>query len=286
MVMAKQIIHLNEKTLKSIIRETLNEMTNAEFQQNGDSIPKLGHTDRAFAPGDILCRMMQRTAVDADGNRIIGTGGRSQQVRNLYFNTIKDIEGGMLVLDDGSKVPPTHPSIRATDTWYRVFQSTGLPDAIGLTFDYEMIDGQLWVVMDFRGTASNHTKTRFNYNEVKNAPEGQPIKGIKMDANPELAKSGFWIAPGTTKVNKSKNPLEGQVEIPREFINFRMLSGMNSGAELFDSWNFDKAKEICEKFPWLAEKPTDWSKPIIKGNKQYANQRMKQSKCTPSTFKF
>lgn len=279
-------IHLNKESLKSLIRETLNEMTNAEFQRDSESIPKLGHTDRAFAPGDIVCRLIQKTAVDADGNRIIGTGGRSQQVRNLYFNTITDINDGKLTLDDGSVIPPNHPSIRATDTWYRIFQSTGLPDGIGLSFDYEMIDGELWVIMDFRSTISDHTRTRFNYKEVKTSSPEQPLKGVRMDANPELAKSGFWIAPGTTKVNKSKNPIEGQVEVPREFINFRMLSGMNSGAELFDSWNFDKASEICEKFPWLADKPTDWSKPIIKGNKQYANQRQKQSKCTPETFKF
>lgn len=284
--MAKKIIHLNGDMLKSIIRETLNEMTNAEFQQNGDSIPKLGHTDKAFAPGDILCRLMQKTAVDANGNRIIGTGGRSQQVRNLYFNTITGIDDGMLTLDDGSKIPPTHPSIRATDTWYRIFQSTGLPDGIGLTFDYEMIDGQLWIIMDFRGTASDHTRTRFNYKEVKNAPEGQPLKGVKMDANPELAKSGFWIAPGTTKLNKSKNPIEGQTEVPKEFINFRLLTGMNAKAELFDSWDIEKANEICSAFPWLAEKPTDWSRPLVKGGKKYADMRKKQSKCTPSTFKF
>lgn len=283
--MAKKIIHLNEDMLKSIIRETLNEMTNAEFQLAGDEIPNLNHTERAFAPGDILCRLMQKTAVDADGGRIATAGGThaNRQVRSLFFNEIVGIEGGMLILDDGSKISPKTPSIRATDTWYTIFRKTGLPDGIGLTFDYEMIDGELWVVLDFRSSASDHTRTRYKYSDVKS---GNDFKGVKMDANPELAKSGFWIAPGTTKLNKSKNPIEGQTEVPKEFINFRLLSGMNAKAELFDSWDIEKADEICSAFPWLAEKPTDWSRPLVKGGKKYADMRKKQSKCTPSTFKF
>ena len=286
--MDKKIVHLNREDIKGIIRETLNEMTQADFQVAGDEIPSFNHTDRAFKVGDILCRMLQRTAVDSEGGRIASgaPSGRNKQVRNRYFNYITDVEGDKLTLDDGSVVSTKSAQIMATDTWFRVYQSSEIGSTTGISFDYETVNGELLVVMDRRIDASTHVKTGYRYEEVKNSKPGDKLKGIKMDADPELAASGFWIMPGSVKVEKSKNPMEGRDEIPRDFINFRMLSGMNAKAELFDSWNIEKSDEICAKFPWLAEKPTDWSKPIVKNGKQYANQRMKQSRCTPSTFKF
>ena len=295
MVMAKKIIHLNEDMLKSIIRETLNEMTNVEFQRDVDIIPKLGHTERAFTAGDILCRNVQKTAVDAEGGRIANVSGThlNRQVMTVVFNTIVEVNNGVLILDDGTKVSTKSALIRSTDTWYRIYDSMRsrnqkemADDSLGFTFDYEMVGGELWITVEKRFSTSNRTKTGYRYYDVKNSKPGQVLIGKPMNADPELAKSGFWIAPGTTKLNKSKNPIEGQLEVPKEFINYRLLTGLNAKAELFDSWDIEKADEICSMFPWLAEKPTDWSRPLVKGGKKYADMRKKQSKCTPSTFKF
>lgn len=284
--MAKQIIHLDETTLKSIIRETLNEMAMSDFQTVDSYIPNLKHTNRAFLPGDILCRSLQKSAKDEDGNFMRSANGRIQQKRISTFNTIKDVDGDKLILDNGDVVGVQSPSIRTTDTWFKIFQARGHVDATGLTFDYVNEDGQIWVTVEDRSIAGAHrTLTRYKYEDVKNCTEGQPLRGQRANADIALEKSGFWLKEGGVAVMKSMNPIAGTLPIPKSFVCLKTMGGMASSARTFDAWDINMKDEITEEFPWLKTTPAFWAVPKEKGGLKYTTQQTKQ-KCVPDDYKF
>jgi hypothetical protein len=268
-----------------MVKSVLNEMTRADFEIDAESIPRLDHTHRAFLPGDIIC-MEYRTS---------GTGGEdgeSQVSKNetrKLFKEIRSIQNGLLILDDGRAIPSTRGNIICSDTWYSIWLSMGGQSGeFGhLSFDYENIDGEPWIVVTERQLSVKNTRYRYKYSDVKKAKPGEALRPVRMDANPNLTKSTFWIAPNTTKVDKSLNPMEGRLPIPKEYVLLTNMSGtkaMTANAEKFEAWNIERKDDICEKFPWLSEMPAKWGRPgKSKGENNYMMGGTGK-KCTPDAY--
>ena len=243
----QRTIRLTESDLGNMVKFVLNEMTRADFEIDAESIPRLDHTHRAFLPGDIIC-MEYRTS---------GTGGEdgeSQVSKNetrKLFKEIRSIQNGLL------------------------------------SFDYENIDGEPWIVVTERQLSVKNTRYRYKYSDVKKAKPGEALRPVRMDANPNLTKSTFWIAPNTTKVDKSLNPMEGRLPIPKEYVLLTNLSGtkaMTANAEKFEAWNIERKDDICEEFPWLSEMPAKWGRPgKSKGENNYMMGGTGK-KCTPDAY--
>lgn len=279
----------NEFGLKDIVRQTINEMTMAEFATAKDKLPTLAHTDRAFRPGDILCRKINRFVRDEDGKLIRNANGNPRVFVADIFNTITKVEGNILTLDNGTTTTTSSTSLKCTDTWFAIWDSMqnkkSDEDEVfsGLTFDYAEMDGDLWVVVTNRIDASTHTSTKYKYQDVKNAKLGERLRGIPMSTSLHLELTGFWLKNGAVKPDKSKNPMPNSENVPKDFICLSNKSGVVAGNEMFGAWDIDKKNEICSQFPWLETTPALWSLSTIKKDKKYMSG--KAQTCTPDNFK-
>lgn len=268
-----KIVRLDEGTLVDIVRETLNEMNKQDFMiSTTDSpVPQLDHTYRAFAIGDIVCN--RKTVLNKESNTNSGV---------LLYNKIVGIDGDKLILDDGRKISKTTKNLLCTDVWYRIFDSMGLKPSEErgrLVFDYQFIDGDVWVVVEHFPRFNATFRDRYRYRDVKRSHSGEPLRPVKMDIRETQKNIGFWLKKNDTIPYKTKNPTPDLTEVPREWILFM---GGASG-EKFGTWNFEKANEIVAAIPWLATTPAAWSVPRY-GKPDFTDQNKRQTNCTPSTY--
>lgn len=256
-------IQLTKSELKEAITSALGTFLKEENNlMNGgvrvDTIPSFPHTDRAFAVGDILY-LKGRVKQDTED-------GGTKMASSTMSGKILSIENGTITVDKIKRpIDVKSPQILSTDTWlkfYEIFSSrtnNRLPYS-NTTFDYETINGELYVTMAARvvktsNTNSNIFKKGIKYTDLKSS-DNPPMVNIKVEN--EQSKTEFYCPKDSVEPFKTKNPQPDATPVNVEWV--RHINGTR-----FGGWMFPKAKEIIHAMPWLFDSEALWFDP--KSNK-------------------
>lgn len=218
-----------------------------------DNVPEFPHTDRAFVVGDILY-VKGREKREKDG-------GGTMSASTVLSGKILSIENGQLVVDKFKRpIDVKNSQILTTDTWLKFYESyiNAINDNTlsysAFEFDYENIDGELYVVAKI-GKTGNAFKKAVKYTDLKNGN----IKFINIKVENEQSKSIFRCPTDSVVPFKAKADQPNTVPVNSEWVRT-----INNGAK-FGGWVFPKAKEIVRAMPWLFDNEALWFDP--KSNK-------------------
>lgn len=246
-IVENYIKRLSESVIRDIIKEDIDKVTVA--------LPVFKHTDRAFLPGDkvYIERRMEGKAIYPS-----------------YL--IKAVNGNELVLEERTTVTDpktgiTYPStneittttqiqaICTTDTWLKVFNTYNQDGERGILpasviFDYEDVDGETYVTMRIRVTASfsDSFKVGCKYDDVKN---GRQLTFKKFEVESEMDKVAYYCKEGEVTPFKSKVAQDTAVQINPSWI-------VQEAHGRFRGWSYGKRSAIVEKCPWLRDMVAKW----------------------------
>lgn len=241
--------------LHTLIKEE-NNLSNGGMRM--DTIPSFPHTERAFAVGDILY-IKGRVKQDTED-------GGSKMASSTMSGKILSIENGTITVDKLKKtIDVKSPQILSTDTWlkfYEIFstRTNNMLPYSNTIFDYETINGELYVTMSARvvktsNTNSNIFKKGVKYADLKSS-DNPPMINIKVEN--EQSKTDFYCPKNSVEPFKTKNPQPEATPVNIEWI--RTINDTK-----FGGWMFAKAKEIVHAMPWLFDNEALWFDP--KSNK-------------------
>lgn len=233
---------LVETYFRNVANKAVNEMVSEDMDKVAMAMPMFKHTDRAFLPGDKL--FIER---------------RANKSVNYPAYKITAVNGNELTLVDSNRNKLTASTqldaICTTDTWLRVFNLFSNDGENGLLpgsvfFDYEEIDGELYVTMMIKAGASfaNGSKIGYKYSDIKAG--GKP-EYIRLAIESEREKVELYCKEGETIPFKSKSYQSGAVR-----VNPQWVATEPNGK--FRGWLYGKRRAIVEECPWLRDMSAKW----------------------------
>lgn len=220
------------------------------------TVPTLPHTDNAFKVGEVVFLHLQKKI--GDKTKWID---RAAHIIEVQPENIRIAIG-----EKTYTIPKQFHKIKCTDTWRRIFDALNQGDVGNqqlirsgdVTFDYRIVDGEDSIVVTLRNKMRNPITFRYRYDDVRRELHtASKLRAIPMETHTEEENTGFWLKPRQIKPTKSKNPIDGAVNISRDWVVFKKTSTSFSGS-VFNGWNINKAEEICAKCPWLSKRPATW----------------------------
>ena len=252
---------MGKQSIKNLYRNLATEMAeNTRTRLNEDEtkhiIPTLPHTNNAFKVGEMVFIHLQKTV----NGKVIWVDEPAE---------IIEVEPTKIRIRIGQKtytIPKQLEKIKCTDTWRAIYNSlnngeSGLEADIQsgeLKFDYKDVDGEDSVVVTMKRGMLNPITFRYRYDDVRNnLHNGVKLKAIPMKTETEEARTGLWLKEGDVTPIKSKNPVEGAVNVKRDWVVFKRTGSSFSGS-VFEGWNIKFADELCSECPWLSTIPAFW----------------------------
>lgn len=245
------------------VSSKLNEDADADIKV--DNFPKIKHTDNAFQPGEIVYLYLQKMK-----NRDAMGGEEIKKITWVIVPAkILNITGDSLEIQLDKKramLKKNSPKIKCTDTWKYIYNMLGCTgqkqeghlSTTDISIDYQVIEGELCIVVTNRNSLKDEIKFYYKYDDVRNAMKtGERCRSYRIKGNENLDSTEFWLTEGDIKPKKSKNPIPNSVNVPKEWIVTRS-GGQLINTDIFIAWNIDKAEEICSECPWLETKPAVW----------------------------
>lgn len=233
---------LVETYFRNAAKQVVNEIVSEEVDKFAMAVPAFRHTDRAFLPGDkVFIERRMNKAVTYPAYTITGVNGNELSLMDASGNKIK----ASTQLD----------ALRSNNMWLRVFnlfsndgESGLLPGSV--IFDYEDIDGELYITMMIKSGASfsNGSKIGYKYSDIKAG--GKPDY-IRLAVESEKDKVELYCKEGETIPFKSKSYQSGAVR-----IDSRLVATEPNGK--FRGWVYGRRREIVETCPWLKDMPAKW----------------------------
>lgn len=254
---------LFEEILKTIIYEYAHEYTQLSFN----------HTNKAFAVGDTLFMKIKRAKYVSPDSELKPdypqdpVTARKNENRIIAGKIIK-IENGFLYVDTFTKpVKINDTNICATEAWNRAYEfiTNGKRDKqiapSLITFDYEEINGELYVIALVKPTKMNNQwKIGYKWDDLINGRTPKQVNFGKLDQ--EKQKTFFYLPKNGVvpfKIKDGAQAVENNyTKVPDEYIILTdYLSGKGNGKR-FRGWNFKQAKNICHDMPWLLTQEALW----------------------------
>ena len=220
------------------------------------TVPTLPHTDNAFRVGEVVFLHLQKKI--GDKTKWIDRAAHIIEVLP------KDIR--ISIGEKTYTLPKQFHKIKCTDTWRRIFDALNQGDVGNkqlirsgdVTFDYRIVDGEDSIVVTLRKKMRNPITFRYRYDDVRRELHtASKLRAIPMETHTEEENTGLWLRSRKTIPTKSNNPIDGAVNISRDWVVFKKTSASFSGS-VFNGWNINKADEICAKCPWLSKRPATW----------------------------